>query len=115
MTEPVGTAAEVEGGLGGTRLTLRPRLKQFATRREPDGRLVLGRDAGIELTLEDSTGEIERLLRLLDGTRTTAEVAGDLGVDPAAVAATVACLDAERLLEDADAPNPLTAAEQQRY
>jgi molybdopterin/thiamine biosynthesis adenylyltransferase len=78
--------------------------------------LVLDPRECIQIT--DPQGQVESLLTLLkDGTRTTAELAADLGnaVTAADVDEAVALLDAHRLLEAVDGSGRLTQSERERY
>lgn len=80
---------------------MRPRLKPFS--RTVDGdRLSLTRDPGLTFQIEDPDGGVGRLLDLLDGSRTIAEIELP-GLSPAEIAEGIAALNEAGLLEDAAA------------
>ena len=98
---------------------MRPLLKPFLHQRDTDN-LMLVRDVGDAFELPDPDGQIETLIKLLDGTRTPEQVTADIrtrwpeltGSD---VRDGIAALDQAGLLEDADAVTDLTEAQQLRY
>lgn len=98
---------------------MRPMLKPFDLYRI---RTVvrLEREAGRAFEFDDESGVIEAILRLMDGSRGTRQIADELaagwpGLTHQALTELIATLDAEGLVEDADAERTLSAAEEQRY
>jgi molybdopterin/thiamine biosynthesis adenylyltransferase len=84
---------------------VKPRLKSFARVAAP-GKIVFVRELGVEFELDDPSGAASALLPLLDGTRTSEELASELGSGVDDVEETIAALDARGLLEDASAEAP---------
>lgn len=79
----------------------KPRLKPFVRTLE-GSLLTLTTDPGVTFQIEDPDGQSGRLLDLLDGSRTIAQI--DLpGLTPAEIAEGIAALDEAGLLEDAAA------------
>jgi molybdopterin/thiamine biosynthesis adenylyltransferase len=92
-----------------------PRLKPYA-RERVDGAIVLTREAGVELTLDDADGRVGALLDLLDGSRDTGQIAADLGsITEDDVAGAIHALDEAGLLENAGATCSMSPEEQARY
>lgn len=98
----------------------RPRLKDFAVQRSP-GRLVLEREPGVTIVLDDPDGDVEALLSLADGTRTPKQLAAALrarrpSLAERDVASALTALDEAGLLEDASAAaRTLAPRQQERY
>lgn len=98
---------------------MRPMLKSLRPVREEDV-LILVQEIGVQYRLEDPSEQIEDLLRFLDGTRELRQIHDAMrerwpGFSESELMDAVKALDAEGLLEDADAPTSLTGRELQRY
>ena len=98
---------------------MRPVLKPFLHRRDGEN-LLLVRDVGDAFEFVDPEGQIETLTKLLDGTRTVEQVAGDIrplwpDLTASDVSEAVAQLDQTGLLEDADATTGLSEEDLLRY
>jgi molybdopterin/thiamine biosynthesis adenylyltransferase len=94
---------------------LTPQLKDVAWERTgTELRLVY--DLRDQFVIDDPDGTVEKLVRLLGGGgRTVAELGAELSLPEEEVAAAIAALDAEGLLEDRDRRGWLHAEEAERY
>ena len=98
---------------------MRPMLKTFAVYRNGSA-LRLDREAGRGFEFDDESGVIEAAVRIMDGTRTVGQIAGELApswpeATEDALGELIAAMDAEALIEDAAAASAVPAAEQRRY
>lgn len=92
-----------------------PRLKDVAWERD-GAELRVVYDRRNYLMIGDRDGTVERLLVLLrDGGRTVEDLAAELSLPAADVAAAVDAFDEHRLLEDTDRCGALSSADRERY
>jgi molybdopterin-synthase adenylyltransferase len=104
---------------GAVSLPIRPRIKPIYDLLYLPGRVRLGSGPAYASEIDDPDGRYARLLRLLDGTRTVADLERDMagGLDADELAEALETMFAEGFLEDgADTPPPvLTSDDLVRY
>jgi molybdopterin/thiamine biosynthesis adenylyltransferase len=93
---------------------MRPIVKAVRHVRE-SGDLVLIPNLTDLRRFADPDGEFEEVVRLADGTRTTAEIAASAGRTEAGVRRILARLDEFRLVADADAPSRMSEQDRRRW
>lgn len=97
-----------------------PQLKSFSWV-SANGSLILTRDAGLEIVIDEPPSILDEMLGLLDGTRTIASISvllssrGAGTITSEGVRSVVEQLDSVGALEDAAASTELSTQEQERY